>query len=553
MSDVIIFDELLKDSPLAVIELFELHLDLAIHGSDTIYRFFNGVVVQTQTGEIIYQGKTYMAMPVEADGFEYKVGQSGFPRPTLRVGNLFSVVSALLENVNETTYGNDLTGAKVIRRSRLTSFLDDGNFDNDTNPYVPTNGTLTHEELPQEIYFVNRKVIETRDVVEFELAASLDLENIRGPKRQCLQNICQWQYKGGADGTLEGCPWRPDGVINDMRFYDESDNLLNATAATNFAYSSGDETLSSGSSLTAGQYLVSSNGWYRAQFGTKGDFFVYGKNNNPSNITDVSWRSETSGQAEGGFIKMGTNGDLFIRDAAEGLKWQTGTEYTGTLSTASFNGYLPDSDTPGRHATFYHEIFGNANDYAAGSQTRDRTFTLEDGRTVELRFTASSVELPANSPARTLGGGTVVRRWENPTDTFTAPVTVVSSTGNFRQNEIFEVSIVTSSSNPWRNQTLYLAGNGVYHEVGASYSVTASTGIGAKLVLQDSGNLQVQTTSGTVLWQSYSGRGGEPMVITDGSPLDDVCGKRLSSCKIRFGEYADLPFGSFPGVGTNLS
>ncbi len=57
MSDVIIFDELLKDSPLAVIELFELHLDLAIHGSDTIYRFFNGVVVQTQTGEIIYQAR----------------------------------------------------------------------------------------------------------------------------------------------------------------------------------------------------------------------------------------------------------------------------------------------------------------------------------------------------------------------------------------------------------------------------------------------------------------------------------------------------------------
>ena len=548
MSDVIIFDELLKDSPLAVIELFELHLDLAIHGSDTVYRFFNGVVVQTQTGEIIYQGKTYMAMPIEADGFEYKVGQSGFPRPTLRVGNLFSVVSALLLNVNQTTYGNDLTGAKVIRRRTLTRFLDDVNFDNDTNPYVPTGGTLTHEELPQEIYFVNRKVLETRDVVEFELAASLDLENIRGPKRQCLQNICQWQYKGGADGTLEGCPWRPDGVINDMRFYDENDNLLNATAATNFAYSSGDEILSSGSSLTAGQYLVSSNGWYRAQFGALGEFFVYGKNNDPNNISDTNWKSGTSGQAAGGFIKMGINGDLFIRDAAGGLQWQTGTTYTGTLSTARFNGYLPDQATPGRHATFYHEIFGNADNYSAGSQTRDKTFTLADGRTVELRFTASSVLLPSDSPARVLG---VNRRWENPTDTFTAPVTVVSSTGNFRQNEIFEVSIVTSSSNPWREQTLLAAG--YYHEVGASYTVTASTGLGAKLVLQDSGNLQVQTTSGTVLWQSYSGRGGEPMVITDGSPLDDVCGKRVSSCKIRFGEYADLPFGSFPGVGTNLS
>lgn len=29
----------------------------------------------------------------------------------------------------------------------------------------------------------------------------------------------------------------------------------------------------------------------------------------------------------------------------------------------------------------------------------------------------------------------------------------------------------------------------------------------------------------------------------------DSCGKRLSSCKIRFGEYAQLPYGGFPGVG----
>lgn len=29
----------------------------------------------------------------------------------------------------------------------------------------------------------------------------------------------------------------------------------------------------------------------------------------------------------------------------------------------------------------------------------------------------------------------------------------------------------------------------------------------------------------------------------------DKCGKRLSSCKLRFGAYAELPFGAFPGVG----
>ncbi len=30
---------------------------------------------------------------------------------------------------------------------------------------------------------------------------------------------------------------------------------------------------------------------------------------------------------------------------------------------------------------------------------------------------------------------------------------------------------------------------------------------------------------------------------------DDVCGKRIASCKLRFGENGELPFGSFPGAG----
>lgn len=29
----------------------------------------------------------------------------------------------------------------------------------------------------------------------------------------------------------------------------------------------------------------------------------------------------------------------------------------------------------------------------------------------------------------------------------------------------------------------------------------------------------------------------------------DACGKRLASCKLRFGAYAELPFGGFPGCG----
>ena len=543
MSDVIMFEELLKSSPFAIIELFELHLNQEIHGSETVFRFYNGVVVQTQTGEIVYNGNTYLAIPIEAEGFEYTAGQTGFPRPTLRVGNLFSVVSALMLNVNETTFGNDLTGAKVVRIRTLSRFLDGVNFDNDTNPY----GTPSGEQMPQEVYFVNRKIVENRDVVEFELAAKLDLENIKAPKRQCLANVCQWEYKGGADGTRDGCTWRP-GTTHDARFYDESDNLLGAAAATNFSYSTGDEILASGASLTAGQFLTSSNGWYRAQFGTNGDFFIYAKNQDPNNIQEVRWRTATSGRG-GTSIKMGANGDLFITDGTKSY-WNSGTSFSGTPSTVRWDSYLPEG-VGGRHASFYHEIFGNADNSADVEVNANKAFTLADGRTITLRFTATSVALPAGDAALELG---VLRRWENPTDRFTAPATIVSSTGNFSANETITVSIETASSNPYANRTDGLGEK--FPIVSAVYTVTAVTNNyqGATAVLQNNGNLQIIDTAGTILTQTYSGKSGEPQINTGtADPLDDVCGKRLSSCKIRFGNTADLPFGSFPGVGTSFS
>jgi hypothetical protein len=51
-------------------------------------------------------------------------------------------------------------------------------------------------EFPREIYYVDRKIIETRDVIEFELAAVFDLIGVRAPKRQCVSNVCQWKYRG---------------------------------------------------------------------------------------------------------------------------------------------------------------------------------------------------------------------------------------------------------------------------------------------------------------------------------------------------------------------
>jgi hypothetical protein len=67
------------------------------------------------------------------------------------------------------------------------------NFPGGVNPYGTPDSAA---EFPREIFYIDRKVVETRDVIEFELAAVFDLISVRAPKRQCISNICQWEYRG---------------------------------------------------------------------------------------------------------------------------------------------------------------------------------------------------------------------------------------------------------------------------------------------------------------------------------------------------------------------
>ena len=93
-------------------------------------------------------------------------------------------MSAILLTVNQTTVGNDLTGAKVTRIRTMAKFLDAVNFSGNSNSTAdPT------AEFKREIYIVDRKATETRDIVELELAQVWDLAGVRVPKRQCTRSI----------------------------------------------------------------------------------------------------------------------------------------------------------------------------------------------------------------------------------------------------------------------------------------------------------------------------------------------------------------------------
>lgn len=165
-----------KLAPGQLIEMFELDIS-TITGSNTPadhYYFHSGT--NESFGSIVWQGHTYERFPIEGEGFD-KLARGTSPRPRLRAANVTGIISALLLATD------DLVGARVIRRRTYARFLD-GQPGADPNQF-----------LPDDIFYVEKKVTENKSVVEWELATALDLEGMMLPSRVIAANTCVWDYR----------------------------------------------------------------------------------------------------------------------------------------------------------------------------------------------------------------------------------------------------------------------------------------------------------------------------------------------------------------------
>ena len=175
--------EIQKLAPSAVIELFVL--DLSLFSQGLVY--FHAETNSLQQ-RLTWQGKTYEAFPIQVEGFEFN-GNGQIPRPKLKVANVTGAITAMV------LIYQDLLGAKITRKRTLAKYLDAVNFPGGVNHTAdPT------AEFADDIYYIDRKSRETRDVIEFELAASFDLEGVNLPRRQIVQNVCPWRYRSSECG-----------------------------------------------------------------------------------------------------------------------------------------------------------------------------------------------------------------------------------------------------------------------------------------------------------------------------------------------------------------
>jgi len=193
--------DLFKADPTLPISLYQL--DLKERGMFTFHAGENGY-----ERKIVFDGIEYLHYPIVVSGFEFQ-GDGRLPRPRMTLSNYRGNISIRLPIFN------DFINYKLTRIKTLVKYLDSVNFPNLINPYADPDPK--EEAFAREIYFVNQKIKETDDLVEFELVSPLELESATVPSRTIYSNHCEWKYR-----STIGCAYigKPIADIKNQRFID---------------------------------------------------------------------------------------------------------------------------------------------------------------------------------------------------------------------------------------------------------------------------------------------------------------------------------------------
>lgn len=173
---------LLSADPTTPIVLFQI--DLYSQGKYFFHAGENGY-----RKPLVFANAPYDYYPIIGEGFDVQ-GDGRLPRPKMTLSNHQGNISLRLR------YFDDFTSARVTRVKTMLKYLDSQNFPNGINPY----GDSDPESFTKDVYFVNQKIRETDDIVEFELVSALEIENSKIPCRSVYSNTCSWTYR-----SSEGC------------------------------------------------------------------------------------------------------------------------------------------------------------------------------------------------------------------------------------------------------------------------------------------------------------------------------------------------------------
>jgi len=172
--------DLTKQTADALIHLFEIDASAPEIGGELIYL---SPQIETNGGAVTWRGQTYQPYPISMDDVEYE-GKGMANRPRLSIGNVNGFFSAY-----NLTY-QDMLGAKVTRRRVLSKYLDG-------HPSANTSGGL-----PDDVFYIDMKVGENKNVVTYELGSAYDLDGLKLPIPRVNSNFCVVKYRSARCGWV---------------------------------------------------------------------------------------------------------------------------------------------------------------------------------------------------------------------------------------------------------------------------------------------------------------------------------------------------------------
>lgn len=169
-------------------------------GYGSTYRFCSSFRESSRT--VTFNSLIYTPIAIEATGFE-TLGKGVLPSPRLKIANTNLEMTTIIQELG------DPVGARLTRFLTFDRYLDDGSEPDPEAMFLP------------QIYLIDRKVKETRMMVEFELSASMDQAGRMLPKRQILRDACTHIYRRWDsveeefDYSKVTCPWVGAGLGGD--------------------------------------------------------------------------------------------------------------------------------------------------------------------------------------------------------------------------------------------------------------------------------------------------------------------------------------------------
>jgi lambda family phage minor tail protein L len=477
----------------AIVELYEI--DLSTIGTGLSDKFFLTNQTMPDNSAVRFKGKTYTAFPIEAGGFD-KNTSGQFARPEITVSNVFGTFSAAIASAE------DLVGAKVTRRRTLFKYLDNGP-DPDSS-----------QEFPEDVFFIERKSAETNLTVTWQLASRIDVEGILLPRRVITQDACVWRYRGPEcgysgppvanefDGAPEGSSGAAQAYINALRALLEANARLNSAIAELANAEAAEEVVCDIDIIKEGEpefNLRDSNGPYTFGILQGGQYFA-------------AYKDDTLvPPGKFGFDKPVGEGE--VGDAAFGDPQNTGRgpngNGTGPLFAINLFQAIRDPET------------GEVTDVVLVSSTYDppRTFAFRDlegefvicidgtiRREGPIKEQTEPGQVPPTDAFGGLGGQEFAFAVGDREDRNAGPVTDL---------RFLELSSAQCDAATGRTED-------------AQAELDAATA--AQAAAQAAFNAALAA-----------------LPANDPLRASDQCGKRLTSCRLRFGT-STLPFGGFPGA-----